>query len=197
MLSLLSVPPPSLCSIWRSSELAERVHSDWHKVLHMDVSAYSHSESVRIDCPPAEVFAIVSDVTRVGDLSPVCQTGTWDDAARAGETGAWFTGHNAIGDISWDTRCKVVVSNPAREFSFVNFGPSGDVELVRWGYTFEESGHGTDVTESWQVLPAYPDFVRAGDQNIDVEARLDGMAQMARDGIKATLASLKRIAESS
>jgi hypothetical protein len=38
--------------------------------------------------------------------------------------------------------------------------------------------------------------VRAGDPNVDVKARIDGMAQMARDGIKDTLASLKRVAES-
>jgi hypothetical protein len=51
------------------------------------------------------------------------------------------------------------------------------------------------VTESWQVLPAYPDMVTSGDPNADVKARIDGMAQMARDGIRDTLANLKRVAE--
>ncbi len=162
----------------------------------MDVSSYNHSEKIRINRPPGELYAIVSDVTRVGDLSPVCQSGTWDDAAQAGKKGAWFTGHNAIGEFSWDTHCKVVASEPGQEFSFVNFGPNGDVELVRWGYTFEEDADGTEVTESWQVLPAYPDFVSGGDPNFDIKGRIDGMAQMARDGITATLANLKRIAES-
>ena len=82
------------------------------------------------------------------------------------------------------------------EFTFINHGPNGDAELVRWGYTFEPEGDGTKATESWQVLPAYPDFVRAGDPNLDVKARVEGMAQMARDGIKDTLANLKRVAES-
>ncbi len=191
-----------MAGLTRKSEQPLGIHwpvmasSDWHKVSSMDVSSYHHSQKIRIKRPPAELHAIVSDVTRVGDLSPVCQFGTWDDPAQAGKTDAWFTGHNAIGDVSWDTRCKVVVSDPAREFSFVNFGPAGDVELVRWGYTFEAIGDGTDVTESWQVLPAYPDFVSGGDKNFDVKARIDGMAQMARDGITATLANLKRIAES-
>ncbi len=162
----------------------------------MDVSSYNHSQKITVNRPPADLYAIVSDVTRVGDLSPVCQLGTWDDAAQAGKKGAWFTGHNAIGELSWDTRCQVVVSEPGREFSFVNFGPGGDVELVRWGFAFEERAEGTEVTESWQVLPAYPDFVSGGDPNFDVKARIDGMAQMARDGITATLANLKRVAES-
>jgi hypothetical protein len=161
----------------------------------VDVSGYRHAGSVSIDRPPEAVYAIVSDVTRVGELSPVCQGGTWDDPAQAGRVGAWFTGHNAIGEFTWDTHCRVSVAEPSREFEFVNYGPSGDAELVRWGYALEPDGAGTKATESWQVLPSYPDFVRSGDPNADVTARLDGMAQMARDGITETLANLKRVAE--
>jgi ligand-binding SRPBCC domain-containing protein len=162
----------------------------------MDVSGYNHSDSITINRPPEDVYAIVSDVTRIGELSPVCQAGSWDDLAQAGKEGAWFTGHNAIGEFTWDTHCKVVAAAPGREFTFVNHGANGDVELVRWGYTFEPQGDATLATESWQVLPAYPDFVSAGDPNLDVEARIEGMAQMARDGIKDTLTNLKRVAES-
>jgi hypothetical protein len=161
----------------------------------VDISGYNHSDSITINRSPEDVYAIVSDVTRIGELSPVCQSGAWDDPAQAGSEGAWFTGHNAIGEFTWDTHCQVVVAEPGREFSFINHGQSGDVELVRWGYTFEPQGGGTKATESWQVLPAYPDFVRAGDSNVDIKARIEGMAQMARDGIKETLANLKRVAE--
>ena len=162
----------------------------------MDVSTYHHSESITIDRPADEVYAIVSDVTRVGELSPVCQSGAWDDDAESGSEGAWFTGHNAIGDFTWDTHCQVVVARPGREFTFVNHGPDRGAELVRWGYTFEPDGDHSTVTESWQILAAYPDFIRAGNPDLDVKARMDGMAQMARDGINDTLANLKRVAES-
>jgi hypothetical protein len=162
----------------------------------MDVSRYNYSESLTIQRSAAELYAIVSDVSRMGDLSPVSQAGAWDDPARAGQEGAWFTGHNAVGDVTWDTRCKVVVSKPGREFTFINFGPVGDVELVRWGFTFEEEPDGTNVTESWQVLPAYPEFVRHGNETMDVKARIDGMEVMAKEGIGTTLANLKRLAES-
>jgi hypothetical protein len=162
----------------------------------MDASGYNHSDLISVNRPPGDVYRIVSDVTRIGELSPVCQSGVWDDVAQAGKEGTWFTGHNSIGEFRWDTHCKVVAAEPGREFTFVNYGPNGDVELVRWSYTFEPEGNGTTVTESWQVLPAYPDFVSAGDPNLDVKARIEGMAQMARDGIKNTLANLKRIAES-
>ena len=163
----------------------------------MDVSGYHHSDSITIDRSPEEVYAIVSDITRMGELSPVCTAGAWDDASLAGTKGAWFTGHNVIGDdISWDTHCEVVAAEPGHEFAFVNHGMNGDVDLVRWGYRFEAAGDGTTVTESWQVLPSYPEFVSAGDPNVDVAARIDGMAQMAREGITETLANLKRVAES-
>jgi len=162
----------------------------------MDVSGYHHSDSITIDCAPADAYAVVSDVTRIGELSPVCRSASWKDPAQAGSAGAWFTGHNEIGEITWDTHCQVVTAEPDREFTFVNHGRNGDLELVRWGFTFEPDGDGTLATESWQVLPDYPDFVLAGDPNADVAARIDGMAQMARDGIKDTLANLKRAAES-
>jgi len=162
----------------------------------MNVSGYNHSGSITISRPPEVVYAIVSDVTRIGELSPVCQSAEWDDPDKAGEEGAWFTGHNAIGEFTWDTHCKVIAAKPGQEFTFINHGPTGDAELVRWGYTFEPKGDSTQATESWQVLPAYPDFVSAGDPTFDVKGRIDGMAQMARDGIKDTLANLKRAAES-
>jgi hypothetical protein len=162
----------------------------------MDVSSYNHSASINISRSPADLYEMVSNVGGIGELSPVCRSGIWDDPQQAGTTGAWFTGHNAIGDFTWDTRCRVVLSEPPREFVFVNCGPSGENDLVRWGYKLEAAGDGTDVTELWQVLPAYPDFVREGDESIDVKARIDGMAVMAREGIAATLANLKRIAES-
>lgn len=161
----------------------------------MDVSGYQCSGSIHVGRPAAEVYAIVSDVTRMGELSPVCTSCTWDDATQAGRQGAWFTGHNAVGDFTWDTRCKVVGAVPGRDFTFVNYGPDGSAELVRWGYAFEDDDGETTVTESWQVLPAYPDFVTADDPGADVAARLDGMAAMARDGIRDTLANLKRVAE--
>jgi len=162
----------------------------------MDVSGYNHSDSINVNRAPSDVYAIVSDITRIGELSPVCQSSTWDDPTGGAKEGAWFTGHNAIGEFTWDTHCKVATAEPGREFTFVNYGPNGEVELVRWSYTFEPVGDGTRVTESWQVLPAYPEFASAGTPDLDVKARIDGMAQMARDGIKETLGNLKRVAES-
>lgn len=161
----------------------------------MDVSGYHHEGSITIDRAPDDVYAIVSDVTRVGEMSPVCQSCAWDDAALVGAQGAWFTGHNVIGELEWDTHCKIVAAQPGREFAWINHGRDGANELVYWGYTFEPDGPGTKVTESWRILPAYPAMVQGGDSTVDPAPRMDGMAELARTGIAETLANLKRIAE--
>jgi len=164
----------------------------------MDVSHFNHSDSITIDRSPDDVYAIVSDVSRMGELSPVATGGAWDDPATAGTEGATFKGENAIGDFTWTTHCCVVAADPGKEFAFINRGQEGNLDLVRWGYTFEPEGDGTKVTESWQVLSDYPVMVRDGDESMEVaaiEARIEGMAQMARDGIPQTLANLKRVAE--
>ena len=161
----------------------------------MDLSGYNHSDSIIIGAPPEQVYAIISDVTRIGELSPVCQAGTWDDPAQAGKEGAWFTGHNVIGDLSWDTHCKVVVAAPGREFAWINHGPQGDAELVRWGFTLEPDDGKTKVTETWQVLPAYAPYASARNPDMDVKSQIDGMQELARDGIRETLESLKKVAE--
>ena len=161
----------------------------------MDVSGYKHSDSITIAAPPEQLYAIVSDVTRIGELSPVCAEGKFADAAAEAKVGGWFTGHNKIGEFTWDTQCRIDAADPGREFTFTNCGANGDVELVRWGYRFEPDGDGTKVTETWQVLPAYPDFVASRDPNIDVKARIDGMAERTPGSIKATLANLKKLAE--
>jgi hypothetical protein len=161
----------------------------------MDVSGYHHESSITIAAPPDAVYAIVSDVTRVGELSPVCQSSAWRDTALAAQEGAWFTGHNVIGELEWDTHCKVAAAQPGREFAWINHGRDGEHELVYWGYTFAPEGAGTKVTESWRILPAYPEMVQGGDATVDPVPRMDGMAEMARTGIEQTLASLKRVAE--
>ena len=81
----------------------------------------------------------------------------------------------------------------AAKFAFVNHGLDGQHELVRWGFTLRaaESG-GTEVTQTWEVLPAYAaGFAQEGDAAGDFAQRLDGMKGMAEVGMPETLANLK------
>lgn len=158
----------------------------------MDLSAYRLQESVIIDGSPEEIYDLVADVSAMGRWSPVCTGGQYD-----ADDPTWFTGDNAIGEFTWQTRCQVVAAERGREFAFVNHGMDGRHELVRWGFAFEPAdGEGADggtrVTQSWEMLPAYPvAFAQEGDAAGALEQRLDGMKAMAEAGVPATLAALK------
>ena len=152
------------------------------------MSTLTHSESVDVACAPEALYDMVSDVTRMGEWSPVCKACWWDEGAGP-QVGAWFTGRNELPERTWETRSQVVAADRGHEFAFV----VGD-SFVRWGYGFTAVEGGTRLTESWEVLPAGLAMFdeRFGD---DAPAQLANRAELARTGIPATLAAIKRAAE--
>lgn len=152
------------------------------------VSDLQYSDSIVIDRPANELYDMISDVTRMGEWSPVCRACWWDEGAGP-RPGAWFTGRNQTPERTWETRCVVEVAEPAREFAFlVNGG------WVRWAYTFEPTGDGTRVTESWRFLPAGQAGFRER-YGANAEAQIEKRTVAAREGIPRTLAAIKVAAE--
>ena len=158
----------------------------------MDLSPYRRTEQLTIEAPPGPVYDLVADVSRMGEWSPVCTGGAYDDGDPS-----WFTGHNAIGETTWSTRCHVVTADPGSEFAFSNCGQDGERELVRWGFRLAATGDGgTEVTQSWEVLPGYEDnFVAQGGSLDELVARLDFMQGLAETGMPATLDEIRSAAE--
>ncbi len=68
--------------------------------------------------------------------------------------------------------------------------------LVRWGYSFAPVTGGTEVTESWDFLPAGVArfHERYGE---DAPAQIADRSEAAHRGIPVTLAAIKKAAESS
>ena len=94
------------------------------------------SDSIFVAVPPDELYALVSDVTRMGEWSPICKACWWDEGDGP-EVGAWFTGRNETAERTWETRSQVVAADPGRKFAWqVNNG------WVHWEYTFEPEGGG-------------------------------------------------------
>ena len=150
----------------------------------------TYSESIVIDGSPEDLYRMISDVTRMGEWSPVCKACWWDDGDGP-RVGAWFTGRNESPERDpWETRSQVVAASPGAEFAFTVGGT-----LTRWGYTFTPVSGGTQVTESWQVLP---EGVTRFDERFGEQAQeqLARRFEAARTGIPQTLATLKRAAES-
>ncbi|MGH3367325.1 MAG: SRPBCC family protein [Nocardioidaceae bacterium] len=148
-----------------------------------------HQESVVVDAGPEVLFDLVTDIGRTGEWSPICTGCWWDDPTGAGRVGAWFTGRNELPHRTWETRSKVVVADRPTEFAF----HVGD-GFVRWGYTFQPTGEGTVLTESWHFLPAGIEMFhqKYGEQ---AETEIADRIRAAQTGISATLAAIKRIAE--
>jgi hypothetical protein len=146
-------------------------------------------DSISVAATPDELYALVSDVTRMGEWSPICRACWWDEGAGP-RVGAWFTGRNELPERTWETRCQVVAAEPGREFAWVvNDG------WVRWGYTFEPEDGGTRLTESWEFLQA--GIAGFGDRfGADADAQIDNRYAAAKSGIPATLAAIKKTAES-
>jgi hypothetical protein len=148
----------------------------------------NRSESVVIARSPEDLYDMVSDVTRMGEWSPVCKECWWEEGDKL-QVGAWFGGRNQLPDRTWETRSQVVAADRGREFAFKVGGV-----WARWGYSFRPVEGGTEVTESWEFLPDglamfKERFGDAADQQID------DRSEAARTGIPTTLAALKRAAE--
>ncbi len=111
------------------------------------------SVTVHMKAPPDRIWALVSDVTRIGEYSPETFEAEWLDGATGPAVGTRFRGHvkrNGIGPTYWTT-CSVVTCEPGREFTF-GVGKPGK-PLNTWGYRLEPSGDGTDVTEFFELTP--------------------------------------------
>jgi uncharacterized protein YndB with AHSA1/START domain len=100
-----------------------------------------------IAAAPEKVWALVSDVTRMGEWSPETVGCEWVGDRKEPVVGARFKGRNQSGWRKWSTVCTVVEASPGKSFVFdVKAGP---FDISRWEYTFEQADGGTRVSESW------------------------------------------------
>jgi Polyketide cyclase / dehydrase and lipid transport len=146
--------------------------------------------TVHVNAAPAVVWPIVSDVTRIGELSPETFEARWIDGATGPAVGARFRGHvkrNEIGPVYWTT-CEVTTCEPERDFGFAVI--FGNRPLNNWRYQLEPSNGGTDITESFHLLGGGALKLYAG--TLGKLRRRRNLRDMQR-----TLEKVKEIAEAS
>jgi len=117
--------------------------------------AMNGSVTARIEAPTSVVWDIVSDVTRIGELSPETFDAEWTDGATGPAVGARFRGHikrNGRGPTYW-TQCRVTVCEPERAFAFGV--ETGGKVLNTWRYDLAalDGGAATEITESFTLTP--------------------------------------------
>ena len=149
-----------------------------------------HSDSLVINLSPDQLYALISDVTKMGDWSPVCKACWWNEGDGP-KVGAIFTGRNELGERTWETKSEIVAADPGTEFAWAVSEPP---TRARWGYTFKAVDGGTELTETWELPPEgqalfmewFPD---------DGPAQIQSRADAAAKGIPETLAAIKKAAE--
>ncbi len=100
-----------------------------------------------IAAAPERLWAMVSDVTRMGEWSPESQGATWLGGAQGPQAGARFRGVNRHGKKKWETQSTVVDAEPGRLFSFRV--TAAGFKVAEWRYSFEPTDSGCLVTETW------------------------------------------------
>jgi uncharacterized protein YndB with AHSA1/START domain len=141
------------------------------------------SATTTIAAPITEVYAAVTDVTRMGEWSPECVACRWVGDATGPAVGTEFEGDNvaALGPITlkrWTTTSKVVDAEPNSSFEFITEGYS------TWRYDFEERDGATIVTESYS-FPPYGGWQKW------VYSRLLNRQKAMTKGMQATLDRIK------
>ncbi|MYR07085.1 SRPBCC family protein [Gordonia sp. SID5947] len=145
-------------------------------------------ESIDINASAEEVWAVISDLKRMGEWSPQCKK----MIIRGGTIGLGTksVNINRRGALVWPTTSKVVRFTPAKELAF----RVAENRTV-WSYTIAPSTTGVTLTEkrevgngTTKVSSFLVDKMMGGTTNFEAELKL-GMAE--------TLEKIKRAAESS
>jgi len=102
---------------------------------------------IDIDAPPDRVYALLADITRMGDWSPECVRCRWIGPGGDARPGMRFRGTSRNGWHRWSTMSTVVSAEPGREFVF-------DVTyfrrpVARWRYALRPNGRGGTRLTEW------------------------------------------------
>lgn len=133
------------------------------------------------------LWAMVADVTRMGEWSPENTRCRWLRGASGPAVGARFKGVNKNGKRRWSTVSTVTDSRPGELFAFETV--AGPFAISRWEYRFEATPAGTTVTETWTDQrgriarrlgkPVSGVGDRASHNRAGMEATLDRLAEVA------------------
>lgn len=142
-----------------------------------------------VKAPAAEVWAIVSDVTRMCEFSPENTGCEWTKGSTGPVVGARFRGTNENGAKHWKTDAVVTEAEPGHSFAFVI--KAGPISVATWQYRVDAIDDAQcRVTETWtDHRNALAKFI---------SGRISGVADRAshnRAGMESTLQRLAAAAE--
>lgn len=105
------------------------------------------TRSLDVDAPPDRVWELVSDLPKMGELSPENAGGSWLGGATGPAVGARFRGANRRGWRRWSTAVEVIECEPGSRFAFQV--RSLGLGVATWSYDVAARPGGCTVTEAW------------------------------------------------
>jgi len=142
-----------------------------------------------IGVPVEQVWAMVSDLTRMGEWSPENAGATWLHGATGAQPGAKFRGTNRNGNKKWDTLATIIDVQPSRLLSFRV--TAAGLKVAEWRYEFESTPTGCRITETW--IDQWGRIAKALGKPV---SGVGDRAAHNRAGMVQTLERLKTAAES-
>jgi hypothetical protein len=106
---------------------------------------------VVVDAPLDDVWAVVSDPTRVGEWSQECQTVRWIDGSSGPAVGARFAGESRLGRAGWRRIAEVVAFDPPRSIAWKTIRSPLHRDSTRWQLDVEPCGDGTRITQRYEL----------------------------------------------
>ena len=134
-----------------------------------------------IAATPEQVYALVSDLPRMGEWSPENTGGKWIKGATGAAVGAKFQGTNALGKKKWKTISTVTAATPGKQFAF-DVTAAG-MKVAGWGFSMIATDAGTTVTHFWD------------DHRNSIIAKLTGLALGVKDRASHNRANMETTLE--
>ncbi|MDR3663831.1 MAG: SRPBCC family protein [Mycobacterium sp.] len=148
----------------------------------------SLEDSIEIAAPPAEVWAVVSDLRRMAEWSPQVESTRLRNGAQNVALGVEFTNLNSQGELKWTTHGTVVRMEPDREVAF-----RIEENWAVWSFRLEPTRAGTKLTQQRET----PDGISEYSLQV-TDAHLGGQqvfTETLRAGMHETLAAIKAALE--
>jgi uncharacterized protein YndB with AHSA1/START domain len=113
---------------------------------------------VTVDASPEQVWAVISDVTRIGEWSHEAQSNVWLDGAVAAAPGVRFRGQNRQGRSRWSRTCEVVRVDDGLAIAWRTVPSRLYRDSSLWTYELEPAGAGTLIRQRFEILQIAPFF---------------------------------------
>ena len=144
--------------------------------------------TIDINRSPQDVWAALTDVTRMGEWSPECTAVRWASGTTGPAKGAKFEGDNVARIAGrtvkkWTTTSEITTCEPTSRFEFFAAG------YTNWSYELQPVAGGTRVTERFSYEPqGFVGFIYE---------KVLSRPRMMTKGMERTLARVKASLEAS